>query len=55
MEADSIRDEVRTVGLIGTALVIYRPRDAVIRRAPASVVVEGVDEGGPGCGASDQR
>ena len=31
VEADSLRDEGRTVALIGTALVMNRPRDIVIR------------------------
>ena len=45
VEADSIRDERGTVALIGTALVMNRPRDVVVRRVPASVVVEVVDDG----------
>ena len=35
VEADSIRDGGRTVALIGTALVMNRPRDIVVRRRPA--------------------
>ena len=45
--AESIRDEGRTVALIGTALVMNRPRDIVVRRVPADVLVEVVD--GPPC------
>ncbi len=44
VEADSLRDEGRTVALIGTALVMNRPRDIVIRRVPSNVLVELVDE-----------
>lgn len=44
VEADSVRDEGRTVALISTALVMNRPRDIVVRRVPSSVVVEVVDE-----------
>ena len=50
VEADSVRDEGRTVALIGTALVMNRPRDVVVRRVPASVVVEVVDDEGRGPG-----
>lgn len=43
VEADSLRDEGRTVALIGTALVMNRPRDIVVRRVPADVLVEVVE------------
>lgn len=43
VEADSLRDEGRTVALIGTALVMNRPRDIVVRRVPADVLVEIVE------------
>lgn len=42
VEAEGIRDEGRTVALIGTALVMNRPRDVVIRRVPSSVLIEEV-------------
>ena len=45
VEADSLREEGRTVALIGTALLMNRPRDIVIRRVPSSVVIEVVDDG----------
>lgn len=44
VEADSVRDEGRTVALIGTALVMNRPRDVVVRRVPQDVLVEVVEE-----------
>lgn len=44
VEADSLRDEGRTVALIGSALVINRPRDIVVRRVPTNVIIEVVDE-----------
>lgn len=46
VQADSLRDEGRTVALIGTALVMNRPRDIVIRRVPSNVLVKIVGEPG---------
>ena len=45
VEADSVRNEGRTVALIGTALVMNRPRGVVVRRVSADVLVEVVDDG----------
>ena len=45
--AESIRDEGRTVALIGTALVMNRPRDIVVRRVSSAVLVEVVEGAGP--------
>jgi hypothetical protein len=45
LEADSARVEGAHTTLYGTALVIGRPREVVVRRAPASVQVEPVDDG----------
>ncbi len=44
VEADSVRDEGRTVALIGTALVMNQPRDIVVRRVPPTVLIEEVGE-----------
>lgn len=43
VKAQSVRDEGRTVALLGTALVMNRPRDIVIRRVPSHVLIEVVD------------
>ena len=42
VEADLVRDEGRTVALIGTALVMNQPRDIVVRRVPRTVLIEEV-------------
>ena len=45
LEADSARREGIHTVLRGTAYVIGRPREVVLRRVPASVLVEVVDDG----------
>jgi hypothetical protein len=40
LEADYVRDEGRMVSLRGTALVMGRPREIVVRRVPRTVLVE---------------
>lgn len=47
IEADSARQEGIHVVLRGTALVMGSPREVVLRRVPATVTVELVDEPAP--------
>jgi hypothetical protein len=44
LEADYARDEGAFTTLYGTAIVIGRPREVVVRRAPRDVLVEEVLE-----------
>lgn len=46
VQADSVRREGINTVLLGTAFVIGSPREIVLRRVPASVRVEVVDERG---------
>ena len=47
VEAEHVRREDAHTVLTATTLVIGKPREVVVRRVPAGVMVELVDEPGP--------
>lgn len=48
LDANTCRREGAYLVLRGTVLVMGRPREVVLRRVPAAVLVEEVDGGEPG-------